>query len=94
MHWPKHIRDLILSFRPPWWCDEDLTDLPSLAELDFWHFEDYVNEMCPPESWDLPFYIFGTEKNKSETLRSLELWRMECLEEGKDPRINEIVGII
>ena len=93
MHWPKHVRALILSFRPPWWIDEKLEDFPSSTEWQYWpyahdHYEDFYNDKWPSESWGLPFYIFGTERSKFSTLSDVVLWQLECLETGEDPRVH------
>ena len=53
MFWPRHIRKLIVSFRPPWWVDVDVKDLleKEEIELDCLDYAEYLDHKYPIESW-------------------------------------------
>ena len=54
MFWPKHIRELIVSFRPPWWIDVDIADLLEKEAIDDGGFDyhEYLDNKFSDELWE------------------------------------------
>lgn len=59
MFWPKHIRELIVSFRPPWWIDVDIADLLEKEAIDdgCFDYHEYLDNKFPDENWEHGFYM-------------------------------------
>ena len=53
MFLPRHIRKLIISFKPPWWVDEDIKDLLEKEEIELVceDYAEYLDFKFPMEAW-------------------------------------------